>query len=68
MVPKVRGKGWIYTSQDGQKVGLECSDYLLSTVLAMHIWRDKLKLGLPGKGDGMLVGLTGLDLRLPNAS
>jgi hypothetical protein len=39
-VPKLRGKGWIYTSQDGQEVGLECSDCLLSTVLAMHIRRD----------------------------
>ncbi len=78
-VPKVWGKGLIYTRQDGQKVGLERSDCLLSTVLAMHIWRDQLKLGLPGKGDGVLVGRTGLvvqdrfgdplrDLGLPNAS
>jgi hypothetical protein len=26
----------------------------------MHIRRDQLKLGLPGKGDGVLVGRTGL--------
>ncbi len=26
----------------------------------MHIRRDQMKLGLPGKGDGVLVGRTGL--------
>ncbi len=59
-VPKVWGRGWIYTSQDGQKVVLERSDCTLSMVLVMHISRDQLKLGLPGKGDGVLVGRTGL--------
>ncbi len=59
-VPKVRRKGLIYTSQDGKEVGLEHSDCLLSTVPAMHIWRDQLKLGLPGKGDDVRSGHTGL--------
>jgi hypothetical protein len=43
-----------------EKVGLEHSDCLLSTVLVMHNQRDQLKLGLLGKGGGMLVGHTGL--------
>ncbi len=41
-------------------MGLERSDCLLSTVPGMHIQRDQLKLGLPGKGDGVLAGHTGL--------
>ncbi len=41
-------------------MGLERSDCLLSTVPAMYIRRYQLKLGLPGKGDGMLVSRTGL--------
>ncbi len=59
-VPKVRGKGWIYTSQDGKEVGLERSDCSHSTVPAMHIRKDQMKLGLPGEGGGVLVGRTGL--------
>jgi len=59
-VPKVWGKGWIDTGKDGKEVGLERSDSSLCSVAAMHIRRYQLKLGLPGDGDGVLVGRTGL--------
>jgi hypothetical protein len=59
-VPKVLGKGWIHTGQDGNEVGFESSDDLLGPVATMHIRRDQLKLGLPGDGDGLFVGCTGL--------
>jgi hypothetical protein len=41
-------------------MGLECPDRTLSLVPTMHIWGHKLKCGLPGDGDGMLVGCTSL--------
>ncbi len=41
-------------------MGLQRSDSTLSSVSAMHIWRYQPKLGVPGDGDGVLVGCTGL--------
>jgi hypothetical protein len=57
---KVRGKGWIHTSQDGKEVVLESLNCALSMVTEMHVRGDQLKLGLPCEGDGLLVGCTGL--------
>ena len=59
-VPKVWGKGWIHTGQDGYEVGFEGSDGPLSLVAAVHIRGDQLELGLPGDSDGLFVGCTGL--------
>jgi hypothetical protein len=70
-VPKVWGKGWIHTGKNGKEVGLQRSDSTFSSVSAMHIWRYQLKLGLPGDGDGVLVGRTGLivkDLKVDRES
>ncbi len=41
-------------------MGLERPDYMLSTVSMVHVWGHQLELGLPGEGDGLLVGSTGL--------
>ncbi len=35
-------------------------DGTLSPIVTMHIWGHQLKLGLPGDGDGVLVGCTSL--------
>jgi hypothetical protein len=59
-VPKVWGKCWIHTGQDGYEVGFESSDGSFGPVATMHIRRDQLKLGLPGDSDSLFVGCTGL--------
>jgi hypothetical protein len=41
-------------------VVLERANSKFSPVVVMHIWWDKLELGIPLEGDGFLVCLTGL--------
>jgi hypothetical protein len=59
-VPKVRGKCRVDASQYFKEVVLECANSMFSPVLAVHIWQDKLGLGVSLEGDGFLVCHAGL--------
>ncbi len=59
-VQKIRGKCRIGDSQHCKGVDLERANSAFSLILAMHMWRDKLELGVPLEGDGFLVCHTGL--------
>jgi hypothetical protein len=54
-VPKVWGKCGINAGQYCKEVVLECVNSAFSLVLMMHVWQDKLELGIPLEGDGFLV-------------
>ncbi len=59
-IPEVRGKSGINTRQDQQEVVLECANGVLRFIAAVHVRRDKLKLGVPLEGDGFLISGAGL--------
>ena len=59
-VPKVRWKGGVNAGKNCQEVVLERANSTFSLVLAMHIWRDKLELGILLEGDGFFVCHAGL--------
>ncbi len=59
-VPKVWGKCRSDTSQYCKEAVLERANSVFSPVLTMHIWQDKLELGVPLEGDGFLVCRAGL--------
>jgi hypothetical protein len=54
------GKCKINARQYCKEVVLEHANSAFSLVLVMHIWQDKLELGVPLEGDGFLVCRTGL--------
>jgi hypothetical protein len=59
-VQKVRKKCIINASQYCKEDVLERANSSFSPVAVMHIWRDKLELGVPLEGDGFLACRTGL--------
>ncbi len=58
-VPEVRGKSGINACQDQQEVVLECANGALRSIVAVHVRRDVLKLGVPLEGDGFLISGAG---------
>ncbi len=58
-VPNVRWKGRINTDQDCQEVVLECVNGMLHLIAAIHVWRDKLKGGIPHEGDCFFISGAG---------
>jgi hypothetical protein len=59
-VPKVRGKCRVNAGQYCKEVVLEHVNSVFGPVLAMHIWWDKLEVGIPLEGDGFFVCRAGL--------
>ncbi len=58
-VPEVWGKSGINARQDQQEMVLECANGVLCLIAAVHVRRDKLKLGIPLEGDGFLISGAG---------
>jgi hypothetical protein len=62
-VPKVQGKCGVDAGQYCQEMVLERVNRAFSLVLVMHIWWDKLELGIPLEGDGFFVCHAGLVIK-----
>jgi hypothetical protein len=58
-VPKVRWKGRINAGQDCQEMALERENGMLSPIAVMHVWRDKLKGGVPLECNCFFISGTG---------
>ncbi len=58
-VPQVWWKCWVDSSKDGNEVILEGSDGAFGLIATMHVWRDKLELGMPRKGACLFEGSAG---------
>jgi hypothetical protein len=67
-VQKVQGKCRTDASQYCKEVVLERANSTFSLVLAMHIWRDKLELGILLEGDGFFVCHAGLVVKDPEVN
>ena len=50
-IPSVSRETLIHARQDGDEVGFERADCLLSFVASVHVWRYLLELTLPDFGD-----------------
>ena len=58
-VPKVRWKGLINAGQYCQEVALERANGALRPIVEMHVWRDKLKGGIPLESDCFFISRAG---------
>jgi hypothetical protein len=59
-VPQVWWTRLVNSSKDGNEVILEGSDGAFVPIAMMHVWRDKLELGTPCKGDCLFEGSAGV--------